>query len=93
MLAPFSSADGASVLSAEESEWVASNGGEMTNYLINLEYHNWSMHHLLKAVLPEDTEEIPSRFETIGHIAHLNLPSALAKYKYLIGRLFNISMI
>ena len=93
-MTPFSSADGSGgVLSVEVSEWVASNGGEMTNHPLNLEYHNWSMHHLLKAVLPEDTEEIPSRFETIGHIAHLNLPSALAEYKYLIGRLSNIIMI
>ena len=74
-------------MTAEESEWVTNNGGVVTNHQLNLQYHNWSMHHLLKAVLPMETEEIPSRFETIGHIAHLNLPSGLAEYKYLIGKL------
>ena len=85
LLAP--SGDGATVLTAEESEWVISNGGVVTSHLLNLQYHNWSMQHLLKAVLPVATEEVPSRFETVGHIAHLNLPSGLAEYKYLIGKL------
>ena len=74
------------MLTGEESEWVTRNGGEITSHVLNLEYHNWSMYHLLKAVLPEDTEEVPSRFETVGHIVHLNLPSGLTEYKYLIGR-------
>ena len=85
LLAP--SGDGTAVLTAEESEWVTSNGGIITSHLLNLQYHNWSVHHLLKAVLPVETEEIPSRFETVGHIAHINLPSGLAEYKYLIGKL------
>ena len=81
------SGDGTAVLTAEESEWVTSNGGIITSHLLNLQYRNWSVHHLLKAVLPVETEEIPSRFETVGHIAHINLPSGLAEYKYLIGKL------
>lgn len=88
LLAPTSSVgDEHTALSTEESEWVAGNGGVMTSHLLNLQYHNWSMHHLLKAVLPVETEEIPSKFETIGHIAHLNLPSGVAEYKHLIGKL------
>ena len=75
------------MLTAEESAWVTGNGGVLMSHQLNLQYHNWSMRHLLKAVLPANIEEIPSRFETIGHIAHLNLPSGLAEYKYLIGKL------
>lgn len=91
MLLTPSSVDGTATLTPEDSEWVNNNGGMVTSHLLNLQYHNWSMHHLLKAVLPVETEEIPSRFETVGHIAHLNLPSALAEYKHLIGRFDNLN--
>ena len=85
LLIPFSA--GGTPLSDELAEEVASDGGKVVDHHLTLEYHHWSMPLILKAVLPENTKEIPSSFETVGHIAHLNLPSELAEYKHLIGRL------
>jgi len=78
-------------LNAGLAEEVASDGGVTIDHQLTLEYHHWSMPHILNAVLPVDTREIPSSFETVGHIAHLNLPSELAEYKHLIGRLTCVS--
>ena len=76
---------GGTPLSAGLVEEVAFDGGVVIDHQLTLEYHHWTMPHILKAVLPVDTREIPSSFETIGHIAHLNLPSELTEYKNLIG--------
>ena len=39
----------------------------------------------MKELLPVDIEEVPSGFETIGDIAHMNLTGKLFDYRYLIG--------
>jgi tRNA G37 N-methylase Trm5 len=39
----------------------------------------------LKEILPADSGEIPSGFETVGDIAHMNLSEKLMPYKYQIG--------
>ncbi|OEH77740.1 met-10 domain-containing protein [Cyclospora cayetanensis] len=36
--------------------------------------------------LSAQTAEVPHRFECVGHIAHLNLPATLLKFKYAIGQ-------
>lgn len=40
----------------------------------------------MKELLPPDVEEVPSGFETIGDIAHLNLTGKLFDLRYLIGQ-------
>lgn len=40
---------------------------------------------MLRELLPEDVKDIPSGFETIGDIAHMNLTGKLFDYRYLIG--------
>ena len=40
---------------------------------------------VMRAVLPANME-IPSGYEQIGHIAHLNLRDELEPYKFLIGQ-------
>ena len=39
----------------------------------------------LQRLLPEGLE-VPSSFESVGHIAHLNLRTELLPYKHLIGK-------
>lgn len=41
---------------------------------------------VLRELLPSDIEEVPSGFETVGDIAHMNLTGKLFDYRYLIGR-------
>ncbi|CDJ50352.1 met-10 domain-containing protein, putative [Eimeria brunetti] len=50
-----------------------------------LGYENLSVEECLAALLPTGVET-PHRFECVGHIAHLNLPAALLKFKYAIGQ-------
>jgi len=41
---------------------------------------------VLKQLLPADIDEIPSGFETVGDIAHMNLTGRLFDFRYLIGQ-------
>jgi tRNA G37 N-methylase Trm5 len=45
---------------------------------------------LFQEILPEGWE-VPSSFETIGHIAHLNLRDEYAPYKHVIGQVRPLS--
>lgn len=47
-------------------------------------FDSLSMYDILRNLLPSEIE-IPTSFEGIGHIAHLNLRSEHEPYKYLIG--------
>ena len=57
----------------------------LTPYETELDYHNFSLQDLMKKFLPEDCV-IPSSFETVGHIARLNLLPEQQPYKKLIGQ-------
>jgi tRNA (guanine37-N1)-methyltransferase len=52
---------------------------------VALTYHNFTLQDLLRSVLPPDVV-VPSSFETIGHIAHLNLLDPQLPFKNLIGQ-------
>lgn len=52
---------------------------------ITLNYDNFKMEDILKAILPEGKEGCTS-FSRIGHILHLNLKDHLLPYKSLIGQ-------
>lgn len=58
---------------------------EVAPYLLTLDYSYWSADHILKQILPPGLE-VPSSFETIGHIAHLNITDELLPYKDIIGK-------
>ena len=57
----------------------------MGSHTLTLDYHHYSPRAILTAVLPSDSEEIPTGFEVVGHIAHLNLRKEFLPYKTLIG--------
>ncbi|PXF43759.1 tRNA (guanine(37)-N1)-methyltransferase [Gracilariopsis chorda] len=52
---------------------------------VQVDYANWSAESVLKEIMP-DNVTIPSSFESIGHIAHLNLRDEQAPFKQLIGQ-------
>ncbi|XP_027331887.1 tRNA (guanine(37)-N1)-methyltransferase 2 [Abrus precatorius] len=58
---------------------------EVVPYSLALGYSYWSADHVLKQILPAGVE-VPSSFETIGQIAHLNLHDELLPYKDVIAK-------
>ncbi|KAK6788962.1 hypothetical protein RDI58_012761 [Solanum bulbocastanum] len=58
---------------------------EVAPYSLSLGYSYWSADHILKQILPPGLE-VPSSFETIGHIAHLNITDDLLPYKDVIAK-------
>ncbi|KAJ4816311.1 tRNA (guanine(37)-N1)-methyltransferase [Rhynchospora pubera] len=58
---------------------------ELVHCRLTIFYSYWQMTELLEALLPEDII-VPSGFETIGHVAHLNLREEHLPYKKLIAQ-------
>ena len=56
---------------------------------MKLTYEDYTVDQTLSQLLPIEyvsKQEIPSAFETAGHLAHLNLPDHMIPYKYIIGK-------
>eukprot|EP00160_Parvularia_atlantis_P015516 Unigene4463_Nuclearia_a/m.13635 Unigene4463_Nuclearia_a/g.13635 ORF Unigene4463_Nuclearia_a/g.13635 Unigene4463_Nuclearia_a/m.13635 type:complete len:434 (-) Unigene4463_Nuclearia_a:77-1378(-) len=64
---------------------VADGKASLVEHTITLDYNYWSSDQLLGAVLPEDAV-VPTSFETVGHIAHVNLRDEQLPFKQLIGQ-------
>ena len=60
-------------------------GGVPEIFMLKISYENIMVDEVLRKILPENILEIPSSFEQVGHIAHLNLREEVLQYKYLIG--------
>lgn len=58
---------------------------EVVPYSLTLGYSYWGADHILKQILPEGVE-VPSSFETIGHVAHLNITEELLPYKNVVAK-------
>lgn len=56
---------------------------EMTEKLITFEEK--SVDNILRTLLGEETE-ITSRYEEVGHIAHINLRSNMLPHRFIIGK-------
>ncbi|KAK1757496.1 putative undecaprenyl pyrophosphate protein [Echria macrotheca] len=55
-------------------------------YELELDYNYWSYHDVMTSVLPEEFhDDIPSGFNTAGHVAHLNLRERFLPYKYVVA--------
>lgn len=55
------------------------------DYQVELSYDNFTMHEVLKELMPKEVEIIGG-FETIGNIAHLNLNEKQLQHKQTIGQ-------
>ncbi|OAA79600.1 tRNA transferase Trm5/Tyw2 [Akanthomyces lecanii RCEF 1005] len=56
-------------------------------YDINIDYSLWSYVDVMRSILPEELQgEIPSGFNTAGHVAHLNLRDQYLPYKHIIAQ-------
>lgn len=51
-----------------------------------LTYDDFDADELLRKILPKETKEIPSAFETVGSLIHVNLRQELVPYQYWIGK-------
>jgi tRNA (guanine37-N1)-methyltransferase len=63
------------------------NSVRLGRHTITLSYDDWTTEEILtRLLLPEGIKEIPSAFEAVGHLAHVNLRNELLPYKYLVGK-------
>ncbi|XP_031256847.1 tRNA (guanine(37)-N1)-methyltransferase 2 isoform X1 [Pistacia vera] len=58
---------------------------EVVPYSMTLGYSYWDADYVLKQILPRGVE-VPTSFETIGHIAHLNIHDELLPFKDVIAK-------
>jgi tRNA (guanine37-N1)-methyltransferase len=62
----------------------AAKGGVVEPYVMRLGYDHMVVEDVLRKILPPGTE-VPSSFEQIGHIAHMNLKEEVHDYRFIIG--------
>ncbi|KAM5356216.1 hypothetical protein ACJ41O_002862 [Fusarium nematophilum] len=54
---------------------------------LEISYDSWNYIDVMKSILPEDLhDEIPSGFNTVGHVAHLNIRDQYLPYKEIIAQ-------
>ncbi|CAN8273697.1 unnamed protein product [Cochlearia groenlandica] len=73
------------VLFTEGKKTNASLSFELVRCRLTLFYEYWPMNEVLEALLPKGMI-VPSAFEMVGHIAHLNLRDEHLPYKKLIAK-------
>jgi len=79
-------------LPASEKEWALSEGAVPVRHKVQLGYELLNMEQVLRQVLPSSIPEIPSSFETAGHIAHLNLREEVRYIYMLLTTFFSLSL-
>ncbi|CAK7566098.1 MAG: tRNA(m(1)G37)methyltransferase [Sporothrix epigloea] len=61
--------------------------GGVIPYQLTLHYDHWTAREVLVAILPEEFhDDIPTGFNTAGHVAHLNLRDRFKPYKSIVGQ-------
>ncbi|KAJ3348861.1 tRNA(m(1)G37)methyltransferase [Entophlyctis luteolus] len=64
----------------------ANNAEIVENHELVLDFNYWTADQLIRSVLP-DHLNVPSSFELIGHIAHMNLRNEYLPYKKVVGEI------
>ena len=73
------------MLNDNQKEFIKNNGCTFLIHDTKLTYHDFTFDEIMKKVFSDDTKDIVTSFETVGHIAHLNLKPLMAEKKHLIG--------
>ncbi len=60
---------------------------EVQDIPVELKYENFNYDHCIRKILPPCSKDIPSSYELIGKIAHMNLREEYLPYKKIIGRM------
>ena len=55
---------------------------------VTLQYQQFSAAYILSKILPPEAHPPPTAFETVGHVAHLNLRNEHIPYAKMIGEVF-----
>jgi tRNA (guanine37-N1)-methyltransferase len=53
-------------------------------HTMTIAYEDWTVDEVLRRMLP--VKEVPSSFEIIGHLIHVNLREEVLPYKYFVGK-------
>ena len=72
-------------LPSDLREHVLSEGAQPFSHSLTLGYEHLTVDQCLRRVLPESIGEVPSSFEQVGHVAHVNLRAEHLPYKEVIG--------
>jgi tRNA (guanine37-N1)-methyltransferase len=72
------------LLETEDSDFKVQDGPLVP---LALTYKNFTAAYLLEHALPKEVHPVPTAFETIGHVAHLNLRTRHLPYRYMIGQI------
>jgi tRNA (guanine37-N1)-methyltransferase len=55
-------------------------------FTVDLDYDYWNYHDIMSSILPEEfVDDLPSGFQIVGHVAHLNLRDHYLPYKSIIA--------
>ena len=74
-----------SQIPAEMRDYLSDIHADVIEYKLDLTYDHLNADEILTQILPPGVE-IPSSYEQIGHVAHLNLRDSLTSFKSIIGR-------
>merc|ERR1711903_73472 len=76
---------GAGSLEPQPGAGAAPASMEVVSQSLVLDYDYFTFDEILREILPDGTD-VPSSFETIGHVAHLNLRDEHLPFKHVIGQ-------
>lgn len=72
---------------SEVKDIIKENEGELVNnFKIEMNYDNMSIEQVLREIIPPEIDHIPSSFEVVGHLVHLNLKDHFLPYQHQIGQ-------
>ena len=72
-------------LPSDVAKFVVDSGADVVPHTLKVDYTQFTAAQVLQTLLP-DGVTAPSSFETVGHIAHLNLQDEQLPFKTLIGQ-------